>query len=137
MDPCHVLMCGDGGSFEYRIRVLTRNCGVRIVLNTLAGGELRASVGCLSISGRLLHYNRDDALAGRSIGEDHHGNGAFHRTPRTVPDMTSHGRGTPKLWCKSALSDTPIMFSECSYHQNTKGKSRKTLKVLCPDMVSP
>ncbi|KAJ1520486.1 hypothetical protein ONE63_003612 [Megalurothrips usitatus] len=71
LEPCHVLMCGDGGSFEYRIRVLTRNRGVKIIVNTLAGSELQASIRCLSVSGRLLHYNREDALAGRSIGECH------------------------------------------------------------------
>ncbi|KAJ1520481.1 hypothetical protein ONE63_003607 [Megalurothrips usitatus] len=70
LDPCHVLVCGNGGSlFEYRIRVLTRKRGVDIVVNSLADRELRATMRCVAVEGRLLHYNREDALASRAVGE--------------------------------------------------------------------
>ncbi|KAJ1522852.1 hypothetical protein ONE63_002000 [Megalurothrips usitatus] len=68
LEPSHVLACGDGGSFEYRLRLLTHGRGVRLVVNTLGDSELRASLRCLSHWGRMLHYKREDMISARTIG---------------------------------------------------------------------
>lgn len=39
------------------------------MVNTLADTELKASIRCLGMWGRLLHYKREDMVAARTIGE--------------------------------------------------------------------
>ncbi|KAE8752393.1 hypothetical protein FOCC_FOCC000865 [Frankliniella occidentalis] len=67
LQPAQVLSCGDGGSFEPRLRLLTRGRGVRLVVNTLAGSEFRASLRCIGYFGRLVNFSRDTFQEG-SIG---------------------------------------------------------------------
>ncbi|KAE8737253.1 hypothetical protein FOCC_FOCC017284, partial [Frankliniella occidentalis] len=64
LQPAQVLSCGDGGSFEPRLRVLTRGRGVRLVVNTLAGSEFRASLRCIGYFGRLINFSREDLQEG-------------------------------------------------------------------------
>ncbi|KAE8744663.1 hypothetical protein FOCC_FOCC008666, partial [Frankliniella occidentalis] len=64
LQPAQVLSCGDGGSFEPRLRLLTRGRGVRLVVNTLGGSEFHASLRCLGFFSRLINFSRENLQEG-------------------------------------------------------------------------
>ena len=68
LQPSHVLRCAAGGSFEFQLRMLTAGRGVRLVFNTLPGGDLGASLRCLAQWGRVLHHHAQDALHATTVG---------------------------------------------------------------------
>ena len=58
-------------SFEQMIKTQTKGEGVDIVLNSLAGEKLLASVRCLALGGRFLEIGKFDLAANNSIGLNH------------------------------------------------------------------
>ncbi|XP_024893544.1 fatty acid synthase-like, partial [Temnothorax curvispinosus] len=54
-------------SFEQMIMQHTRNCGVDIVLNSLAEKKLQASVCCLANGGRFLEIGKFDMVSNNSL----------------------------------------------------------------------
>ncbi|KAJ1522160.1 hypothetical protein ONE63_002471 [Megalurothrips usitatus] len=68
MDPCQVLSNGKNGSFEHRLRVLTKARGTTLVVNTLPLPDLRAALRCVGAWGRLVHCGDEDSLTAAKIG---------------------------------------------------------------------
>ena len=98
LEPCHLLVTTPEGSFEFRLRLLTADKGVRIVVNTLAGQGLQASLRCLGHFSRLLHYRREDILAARTIGT----------TPLPSPPLPCPPLASPRCRARCGEAAAPL-----------------------------